>query len=93
MRNNNHFVSKNSNSVFIILISLFIIVFVIVGYFMLSDNMSSHLSKTKTHPQEQYLLVFKIVVDKKETRKYLTLEKIDLLLKKLRLFVEHMTRN
>ena len=38
MRNNN-FVSKNSNSVFIILISLFIIVFVIVGYFMLSDNM------------------------------------------------------
>ena len=39
MRNNNNFVSKNSNSVFIILISLFIIVFVIVGYFMLSDNM------------------------------------------------------
>ena len=38
MRNNN-FVSKNSSSVFIILISLFIIVFVIVGYFMLSDNM------------------------------------------------------
>ena len=38
MRNNN-FVSKNSNSVFIILISLFIIVFVIVGYFMLSDSM------------------------------------------------------
>ena len=38
MRNNN-FVSKNSNSIFIILISLFIIVFIIVGYFMLSDNM------------------------------------------------------
>lgn len=37
--NNNNFVSKNSNSVFVILISLFIIVFVIVGYFMLSDNM------------------------------------------------------
>lgn len=39
MKNNNNFVSKNSNSVFIILISLFIIVFVIVGYFMLSDSM------------------------------------------------------
>ena len=36
---NNNYVSKNSNSIFIILISLFIIIFIIVGYFMLSDNM------------------------------------------------------
>ena len=48
MRNNNNFVSKNSNSVFIILISLFIIVFVIVGYFMLSDNM---FKSSNTRPQ------------------------------------------
>ena len=39
MRNNNNYISKNSNSIFIILISLFIIVFIIVAYFMLSDSM------------------------------------------------------
>ena len=42
--NNNNYISKNSNSIFIILISLFIIVFVIVAYFMLSDSMFSEQS-------------------------------------------------
>ena len=36
MRNN---IAKSSNSIFVILISLFIIVFIIVAYIMLSDNM------------------------------------------------------
>jgi hypothetical protein len=37
MGNNN--IAKSSNSIFVILISLFIIVFIIVAYFMLSGNM------------------------------------------------------
>ena len=37
MRNNN--VAKSSNSIFVILVSLFIIVFIIVAYFMFSGNM------------------------------------------------------
>jgi hypothetical protein len=51
MRNNNNYVSNNTNSIFIILISLFIIVFIIVGYFMLSDNIINSSYKIK-NPQK-----------------------------------------